>query len=427
MKALLISIHFPPLLGMASRRMACCANGLVSAGYEVDVLTVEPAEHHPVYWTDAGELKLVNPAVHIHRIPMGVLNRWAARLAVGNHCHSESNNHHNNPSGMFAGKLYRARDLWQPFAIPDASIDWFPRAVEKATSLLKRKRHRLVVSHGNPNTCHLVAYHSVGYGRAHLVADYGDAWGTNAMLDHLPGWRRRIDQFLESRFLRRVDAVTTSSQGIADGIRQRYGLPRAKLFVVPSHFVDLDQYKAIPRTAKPRLSIVYTGNIHYGTQDLRRLLEATAPFVGKLELIFAGQVDAQLAGLITSTDLKRMVEWKGPVGHQAVMELQRNASVLLLAGLRGSKQVPAKLYEYFAAGRPILCMAYEADDPAAALIKKHHRGLVVSDTPEQIAQAIRELLELHGNGQLESRFFLGDIPEYSMSCATANFLRAVLS
>jgi glycosyltransferase involved in cell wall biosynthesis len=265
------------------------------------------------------------------------------------------------------------------------------------------------------------------HGRARLVADYGDAWGTNAMLDHLPGWRRYIDEYLESRFLTRVDAVSTSSEGIADGIRRRYGLPGTKVFVVPSHFVDLDEYKAIPRTDKPVLSIVYTGNIHYGTQNLTSLLEGVRHYGNKVELIFAGHVDTQLAALINSKDLNCPVEMKGPVGRQAVMELQRNASVLLLAGLRGSKQVPAKLYEYFAAGRPILCMAYEEDDPAAALIKKHHRGLVVSDTPEQISQAIGELLELHGKGRLDSSFFLGDIPEYSMTRATSNFLRVVLS
>jgi len=409
--------------------MAYCAKALVSAGYEVDVLTVEPEENHPVYWIDPNEAKLLDKSVVVHRIPMGIVNRLAARMALGGTRNPNSNGLSDATYVHGLGsKLYRSRSFWQPFAVPDASVDWLPGAVIKARSLLRRRGHDLVVTHGNPNTCHLVGYYSLGNRKVRLVSDYGDAWGTNSMLDHLPRWRKRIDQFLERRFLKRVDIVTTSSEGIARELQLQYGLDCERTFVVPSSFVDIDEYKAIRPLHCPQFTITYTGNIHHGIQDPSAFFEAIKRFTAnELRVSFAGQVNGSLASFDGSTNPQGVIDLKGCLGRAEVMQLQRNASVLLLFGIRGAIQIPAKLYEYFAAQRPILCVAEKQDDPAAVLVKKHHRGVIVSNGVEEISSGLRKLLDLHTTGHLDSAFSLEELPDYSFKGATEKFLRGVLS
>jgi hypothetical protein len=53
---------------------------LVDKGHVVDVLTVEVPAGHPVYTSDPAQFGRIPQEVNVRRLPMGVVNRLAARL-----------------------------------------------------------------------------------------------------------------------------------------------------------------------------------------------------------------------------------------------------------------------------------------------------------------------------------------------------------
>jgi hypothetical protein len=79
------------------------------------------------------------------------------------------------------------------------------------------------------------------------------------------------------------------------------------------------------------------------------------------------------------------------------------AAILLLAvghdanGLSHEGAIPAKLFDYFAAARPILVVGPEGCE-AGRLVRRLNRGMAVAnDRPDDIANAIRRLMAGQGH------------------------------
>jgi hypothetical protein len=76
-------------------------------------------------------------------------------------------------------------------------------------------------------------------------------------------------------------------------------------------------------------------------------------------------------------------------------------------------QVPAKLFEYFAAKRPILAIKYDEADIAGRLVEERNRGLVVQNRRDMILQALEQLYLLWKNNRLDTCFSLEEMPEFT--------------
>jgi glycosyltransferase involved in cell wall biosynthesis len=91
------------------------------------------------------------------------------------------------------------------------------------------------------------------------------------------------------------------------------------------------------------------------------------------------------------------------------LRLQRDSEALLLlvpdAGGRGKGVLSGKVFEYLAAGRPILA-AVPPDGAAAALIRETGAGVVVA--PDDV-EGIRAALE-----ELHARFLDGGLPSVEL-------------
>jgi len=76
--------------------------------------------------------------------------------------------------------------------------------------------------------------------------------------------------------------------------------------------------------------------------------------------------------------------------------------------------VPCKIYEYFAARRPLLHIAGDNQDPAAELVFKYRRGLVVPNDPQAIRDALQTLHEWWLAGKLDAQFDLSPLEEFCL-------------
>jgi len=428
MRILIISINFPPLLGMASRRMACLAGGLASAGHRVEVLTIDPLEGHPVHWIDHNEMRVLHPDVVIHRVRPGIVNRMAARMRLGEPVYSgnSSPREETNPLTRLGRRLYSARHLWQPFAIPDANVDWLPRALRKAKALLSSDSFDLVVTHGAPHTCHLVGYYAVQAAPIRLAADYGDAWGFNMLLDQVPRWRVAVERYLERKFLARVDAITTSSAGLARGFETFYAVPPQKITVVPSSFLDFAEYSSVQVSSGEGFHLVYTGTFYPGIQDPYEFFKALKGLErDDLRVTIAGRLDPKIENFVKLKGLGERVRLIGRVNREEVIRLQKSATALLLLGMVGGLQLSSKIYEYFAARRPIFCVAADKADLGAELVRRHNRGLVVDNREDRIAAGLSALISLVKPGTGCS-FNLDQLSEYCSSGAVSKMMSGIL-
>ena len=158
---------------------------------------------------------------------------------------------------------------------------------------------------------------------------------------------------------------------------------------------DFDDFEGLDYVPGERLRITHTGSF-FGRRDPRPFLQAlhdsgldaVARFLGDFR-----SADREWAAELGLGDRLELIPY---APRSTSLALQRDSEALLLlipdAGGRGKGVLSGKVFEYIAAGRPILA-AVPPDGAAADLIRETGAGIVV---PPDDVDAIREaLLELH--------------------------------
>jgi glycosyltransferase involved in cell wall biosynthesis len=112
-----------------------------------------------------------------------------------------------------------------------------------------------------------------------------------------------------------------------------------------------------------------------------------------LEIVFAGSATADELRLIAGSDSGDVARFVGWLERPRALALQRAADALLVVteGAGRRSVATGKLFEYFAAERPILVLGDETE--AARLVLEAGAGFAapVSD-PREIAAALRRLI-----------------------------------
>jgi hypothetical protein len=153
------------------------------------------------------------------------------------------------------------------------------------------------------------------------------------------------------------------------------------------------------------LTLLHAGELYAG-RDPRPLLDALHELSAAhpLRLYLLGRSEDagfDLGGEIRRRGLGDTVEFSGQVAYgRAVAEMAAADILLLLDTPRRRIGIPAKLYEYFGAGRPILALAEPDGDTAWALRKSGvlHRVAPLADAG-RIRQALAELIDAVASGQ----------------------------
>jgi glycosyltransferase involved in cell wall biosynthesis len=121
-----------------------------------------------------------------------------------------------------------------------------------------------------------------------------------------------------------------------------------------------------------------------------------------LRVQLVGNVGKFTQKWISELNLNDIVETPGYVSHEKTISYLLAADVLLLiigVSPDSSAVFTGKVFEYLAAGKPILCLANEG--VASNLIRDAHAGFVVSpDDISRITQRLVEIYQQWQNGRL---------------------------
>jgi glycosyltransferase involved in cell wall biosynthesis len=144
-------------------------------------------------------------------------------------------------------------------------------------------------------------------------------------------------------------------------------------------------------------------------QAFGELIKEDVSFCNSLKINLIGQIDQSVRKSIADNGLDNHVSLSGYVPHNHVATINKNSSVLLLTLNPDSKPlskglVPAKLFEYLASGRPILCIGSE-DGDAAHILNETRAGITVSfEDKEKMKETIQNLFH---------KFLENDLPDNS--------------
>ena len=371
MKLLLVAYFYPPCRDTGALRPASMASWLARLGHEVTVLTTSAY----------GEQEVVGVDV--------VRTADAARLRKGRG---------DAPVGsMFDADIYTGRP--HPLSrilVPEPLVlAWAPFARRRALRLQRDRRFDAVITTSPPESAHLVG-RALSRRGVPWVADVRDAWTFEPLRPRFPtAPQRRLDQWLERRWLGAANAVVCVSEPAAEDLRRR-GIANPEL--IPNGWdPDLapEPDAAGEAVFDPgRVSLLYTGRFgSYGrdpgplVDGLARLARDEPAAAAKLELVIAGPLTEAEAELFERDVAPARIVRAGSVSRERALALQRGAEALLLVAHRTRSQLlNIKLFEYLASGKPILALAAGTD--AGRVVEEVGGETVPADDPAAIAAAL---------------------------------------
>ena len=391
MKVLLVTMYFPPAGGGGVQRSLKLAQYLPALGIETHVLAPEDPK-----WVHRDPELLVPTQAWVHRVRyLGPRARKPAeelRAADG-----------------LERALVQAQVTARRLLVPDASVTWNLTAIPAAIRLARGEGIDAVLTTSPPGSVHFVGAAVQKATGARWLADLRDPLVANP--------HRRADttatrarQAANERLARlvvgRADAVSCVSEAIADEVRTLE--PRGIVRTIPNG-CDFDDFAGLEYRPGSRFRITHTGSF-FGKRDpkpfLRALrdsgLDVVARFVGDFR-----STDREWAEGLALGDRLELVEY---APRTESLRLQRDSEALLLlvpdAGGRGRGVLSGKVFEYLAAGRPILAVV-PPDGAAAGLVRETGAGIVVA--PDDV-DGIRDAL-----AGLHARFANGGLPAVELS------------
>jgi hypothetical protein len=157
--------------------------------------------------------------------------------------------------------------------------------------------------------------------------------------------------------------------------------------------------------------VCHTGTFYHGLRDPWQFFEAVRPFDPQdWTILFVGDTEA-----LDQSRLRHVPRAVDLLRHRSVAEcaeLQKSGSLLLQFAHHSNQQVPGKLFEHFAARRPVLVVASVPDGPASRIVAPSRRGWVVRNESGAIRKELEALQRLHLCGRLEEGLGISSVPEF---------------
>ena len=385
MRVLLVTMYFPPAGGGGVQRPLKLAQYLPALGIETHVL----APDDPKWVHRDPDLRIPTQA-WVHRVRyLGPKARKPAEELHG--------------TEGFERALVHARIASRRLLLPDASVTWNLTAIPAGIRIARREGIDAVITTSPPGSVHFVGAAVKRATGAKWLADLRDPLIANPhrRADTAATRAKQAAAAAVARLVaRRADAVSCVSDAIATEVQALE--PKGAVTTI-ANGCDFDDFAGLEYRRADRFRITHAGSF-FGRRDPRPFLEAVHESGLDLVARFVGDFRASDREWAEELGLGRRLELVPYAAHAQALRLQRDSEALLLlvpeAGGRGRGVLSGKVFEYLAAGRPILAVV-PPDGAAAELIRETGAGPVVApDDVAGIRAALESLHTQHLNGGL---------------------------
>ena len=313
--------------------------------------------------------------------------------------------------------------------IPDPKVYWVKPSVKVLLKKIKEEGIEHIVTTGPPHSMHLIG---LGLKKAmpnlKWIADFRDPWSELDLLDefHLSSSSTKKHKDLEKEVLQTADVALTVSETWVEDLK-RLGGGRVELIT--------NGYDAADFELKPKTNDKFIVG-HYGLLNhlrnpknlwkaLADLCDENTAFNAKLEIHFSGNIDGEvLVEIEAYPQLKDKIKALGYLSHAQVLQQYNEADVLLLLLFNSKSGVgnyPGKIFEYFAAQKPILAFVPEESD-TQKLIEKTNTGMCFFYAETNLKNDILRLFKKEENFSLEN---IEDFTREKLSHDLANLLNTL--
>ena len=372
----MVAFHFPPQRGSSGiQRTLKFAQYLPALGWQPLVLSA-----HPRAYPDAGGASYAGPAQVTRAFALDTARHLALR-------------------GRYS----------QFMALPDRWATWILGAVPAGLRLVRRERPTLIWS-----TYPIASAHLIGLALHRLtglpwIADLRDP-----MIDaaHPTGyWMRRAAAWVERQTVHHCARAVCTTPGAVRSYRLRYPeLPPERFCLIENGYDEEEFTRVAPAARAPGgpFVLLHSGIVYPSERDpgplfaaLGRLARDGVLTPANFRLMLRAPVhDALLAGLAREYGIEGLVEIAPALPYGAALsEMLAADALLVLQAANCNDQVPAKLYEYLRAARPVLALTDPVGDTAGVMRAAGIDTVAPLDDADAITQTLARFVQLARSGQ----------------------------
>lgn len=412
MRVLVIAYDFPPHAAIGTIRTVRLVRQLHHEGCHVTVLTGSPCTYLPGTPVER-ELEAQVPsgvellqvrAVRPFAALEGRIRRTRSRRSKGAAPASMDKDGNARTAtsevrSWWVTALIRLRDAVEAVLdIPDKESGWIVPAVARGVvHMLRAGRPDVIYSSAPPWSGQVVALWLARLSGRPWIADFRDPWARAPWRDWHFAFRRRAVAALERRVVLRADAVLFVTEANRTEFSALYGPSAAGRFqLVPNGCdpTELERLALLP--PRDEFVLLHAGTF-YGPRSPMRVIEAIARAVHRgaldprrfrLRLLGTIHLSVDLPTECARLGVSDVVEFVPRVTRAESLREMKSASALLLVQVATTVSVPAKAYEYLAAGRPVLALSEEGE--TSSLVRA--TGIGVSVRPDEPVEAIEAAL-----------------------------------
>jgi glycosyltransferase involved in cell wall biosynthesis len=363
-RALLLAYNFPPMGGGGVQRSAKFAKYLPEFGWEPVVV----AAADPLYWArDDTLLSDIPPGTIVRRLsPSRPHLLYSLVAAITSDAVSQ--------------------DVLSNIIIPDDRVFWALKAALAARTIIKQRAINLIYTTSPPHSAHLAGLILKRVTGLPWVADFRDPWTGDFRYDPPTRWVRKVHTYCERKILEGADRVICITESARHSYIADFGIDPKRLVTIYNGFdasdfsIDHNRHDA----SSSRIVITHSGSF-YGTyfpdtfiRALAEVLSNNADLRKRVTVRFVGVMEKGMEERIRRV-LPDHSMFSGYVSHSEAVKAVMESDINLLAlpvEEKVSYAVSGKLFEYLAAGRPILAIVPRGE--AARIIESAQAGMVLS-------------------------------------------------
>lgn len=375
---LMIAYHYPPV-GISSgvHRTLKFSQYLLQYGWKPIVLTVNPKAYERV---NNHQLKDIPPEVHVER---------AFGLDTAKHL---------SLSGRYPGFL----------ALPDRWVSWTIGGLLSGMKLIKRYKPDVIWSTYPIATAHLIGLVLHKLSGIDWVADFRDSMTEPGY--PAGGAKRKFYLWIERKAVENATRVVFTTPGAVEMYAKRYPhIPESRWAMIANGFDEENFLEAERQGSEPgqekqaRFTLVHSGLLYPSERDPRQLFAALAELkqegklvAGYLRIVLrATGHDDHFTPMLEEAGINDLVVLEPPVNYgEALREMLESDGLLVFQAANCNHQIPAKIYEYLRARRPIFALTDPEGDTAGVLTEAGIDTVVRLDNKESIKAGLLRFLQL---------------------------------
>lgn len=379
---LMIAYHYPPVqVSSGLQRTLSFSCYLPESGWQPLILT--PSEN--AYPTTSKD--------QLQDLPVSIKVKRAFSLDTARHL-------------AYKGRYFN----WM--ALPDRWISWLPFAVIAGLKVIRQEKPSVIWSTYPIATAHLIGWVLHRLTGLPWVADFRDSMVDDVFPSY--GIRRRVYQWVEKLTVEACDVAVFTTTGAVDLYKRRYPhLSGNKWHLIPNGyneeiFRDVEQrLSAKPALVGRPLILIHSGILYPSERDPRPFFQAIAELKAGGELssesicivLRATGHDELYSQLLKEAEVDDIVKLGPEVSYrEALSEMLLADGLLIFQASNCNHQVPAKLYEYFRAGRPIFALTDKQGDTARTLIEAGLKTVVSLNDKDEIKTGLLDFIDALENG-----------------------------